>query len=284
MEWNQPFSKIKKQVGATQLKGEIIQLGAVKLSSEFEILGAYETNVKPVFYTKLNRHVKNITGLTSQDLKNKPEFKAAFLEFMNFCGDEFEFITWGCDDLPMLRDNMEAHGLDPEVLPKCYNLQVIFNAQVSHESRQWSLASAMEMLDIAQELEAHDALDDAMNTAKIASRLDMAKGVADYSCAGGGIACSTLITLRADGFRSVSAAFRAPDMQTAVCPFCKKDIGRGWISKRNKRTCVGTCEEHGTFKFQTVVFKHEETYSIKKKVSYASDDMIKSYNEKMLIK
>ena len=284
MEWNQPFSKVKKQVGGTLLKGEIIQLGAVKLNSSFEILDTFKTNIKPVFYTKINKHVKTITGLTSQQLRGKPKFCEAFCAFTEFCGESFELITWGCDDIPMLRDNMEANGLDAEVLPRCYNLQVIFNNQISHENRQWSLEDAMEKLEIPQELEAHDALDDAVNTVKIAQKLDMEKGIEKYSCSDSGIACSTVLTLKADGFKSVSSAFKAPGMLTSECPFCKKPLDGGWIVKRNTRIKVAACSEHGTFKFRTAVFRKGDSYGIKKKVSFASDDMVKSYREKTAVK
>lgn len=281
MEWNQPFSKKKKKIEGAYLKGEIIQLGAVKLSSEFEVLDTFETNIKPVFYKQLNRHVKKITGLTSAELRGKPGFCEAFEKFYEFTGDDCEFITWGCDDMPMLRDNMLAHGLDTEALPRCYNLQVIFNAQVSLESRQWSLADAMEKLGIEQVLEAHDALDDARNTAKICLKLDMQKGISEYSQSSSGIACSTVYSVRADGFATASAAFKAEGMLETRCPFCDSLLThRGFITKRNTKVAVATCVEHGTFKFRLVAFGQPQNYSIKKKVSFASDDMIKSYNEK----
>lgn len=283
MEWNQPLSKIKKEVGGIHLKGEVIQLGAVKLDPSFEILDTFKTNIKPVYYTKLNKHVKTITGLTSKELRGKPKFREAFCAFMEFCGDSFEIITWGCDDIPMLRDNMEANGLEPEVLPRCYNLQVVFNSQVSHETRQWSLEGAMERLGIPQELEAHDALDDAVNTAKIAQKLDMDKGIGEYSCSDSGLACSTVMILKASGFKTVSSAFNAPDMLTAECPFCKIPLEGEWLVKRNKRFKVAKCGEHGTFKFMTVVYHKGDCYCVKKKVSFASEDMVKSYREKTTV-
>lgn len=282
MEWNQPFSKKKKRIeGGSFLKGEIIQLGAVKLDENFEVVSTFETNVKPVFYTLLNRHVKKITGLTSDKLRGKPYFDKAYEMFVDFIGDDCEFITWGCDDMPMLRDNMQAHGIETDSLPRCYNLQVIFNTQVSLESRQWSLADAMEKLGIEQVLEAHDALDDARNTAKICARLDMKKGIAEYSQNSSGIACPTVFTVRADGFKTALAAFSSDGMLETKCPFCEKDLShKGFITKRSTKTAVAVCDEHGSFKYRVTVFRQGETYSIKKKVSLASDDMIKSYNEK----
>ncbi|MBQ8606524.1 MAG: hypothetical protein IJ408_07270 [Clostridia bacterium] len=283
MEWNQPFSKKKKEAGGTYLKGEIIQMGAVKLDSDCNVLDTFYESVRPSFYVTLNRHVKKITGLSSAALKLCDGFCDVYSRFEAFCGEDFCFITWGNDDLPMLRDNMIAYKLDVSVLPRCYNLQSIFNTQISHESRQWSLADAMEKLGIEQTLQAHDALADAINTAYIAAKLDMKKGIEQYSKSdASGISCGTILTEKSRGFDNMPEAVACSKRTKTLCPFCKKELKTdGWIVKRNKRIALGNCEEHGAFKFQSVVYMFEEKYYVKKKISYASEDMKKSYAEKL---
>lgn len=279
MEWNQPFSKKKKSAGKVLLKGEIIQIGAVKLGSDFEPTGSFNESIKPIYYKTLNRHVKAITGLTSAELKGCDGFCEVYKRFSEFCGDDYCLITWGNDDMPMLRDNMEAHGISTDALPRCYNLQSIFNSQVSHESRQWSLSDAMEKMEIDQMYQAHDALSDAVNTALIASKLDMEKGIELYSKTDPtGISCSTLLSTKSEGFKTFAEAIKYAARTKTACPFCKKDLEtKGWVSKRNKRVALGSCSEHGTFKFQAVAYKFEDLYYVKRKISYASEDMKKSY-------
>ncbi len=282
MEWNQPFSKNKKIAGNTLLKGEIIQIGAIKMNDGFEMTGSFNESIKPVFYKTINRHVREITGLTTAELKNCDGFKEVFNRFSAFCGDNYCLITWGNDDMPMLRDNMDAHGLDASALPKCYNLQSIFNSQISHESRQWSLSSAMEKLEIEQMYQPHDALSDAVNTAIIASKLDMQKGIEQYGKVdSSGISYGTLISSKSRGMETLIEAIKYAQRIKTQCPFCKNNLTtKGWIGKRNKRIALGTCKEHGTFKFQTVIYKTEDLYFVKRKVTYASEDMKKSYAEK----
>lgn len=282
MEWNQPFSKKKKMVGGIFLKGEIIQVGAVKLDESFNVVDSFNQSVKPVFYKMINRHVKKITGLSSAALKGCEGFPAVYKKFSEFCGGDYCIITWGNDDMPMLRDNMKAHNLDPSELSRCYNLQSIFNSQISHESRQWSLADAMEKLEIEQTLQPHDALSDAVNTALIANKLDMAKGIELYSKVdASGISCGTIFTEKSNGFDSFAKAQDYANHRQTLCPFCEKTLKhKGWIGKKNKHVALGTCKEHGTFKFQNVIYKVDEKFYVKSKISYASEDMKKSYSEK----
>jgi len=122
MEWNQPYSKYKKHIGSMALRGEIIQIGAVKLNRRFKICGKFDMTIKPRFYKNINRHVEKITGITQTTLDASPDFEKVFKKFMKFCGKNCALVTWGTDDMPMLRDNLCAYGIDPVVLPKHYNV------------------------------------------------------------------------------------------------------------------------------------------------------------------
>ena len=179
-EWNQPLSKMRLIREPVKLYGEIIQIGAVKLNDEFEKSDEIEINVKPCYYTIINEYVSKLTGITGELLESAKGFPEAIEDFLNWCGKDCVFITWGPDDMSVLRSNMKIHNLNPDIFPKSYNLQLIFNKQISGESRQWALSDAMEKLNLPLDLVSHDAKNDAEFTARICQALDMKKGIEEY--------------------------------------------------------------------------------------------------------
>ncbi len=181
LEWNQPTSRNKLITVPVKLHGEIIQIGAVKFDADFNMLDDISIAVAPKYYTEMNHYVKALTGIRTRDLKKGTPFPQALDEFKKWCGDGCCFITWGPDDMSMLTANMKLHSIDDSEMPKCYNLQLIFNKQITGENRQWSLSSAMEKLNMPLDLPCHDARNDAIYTARICSALDMQKGIASYS-------------------------------------------------------------------------------------------------------
>ena len=59
MEWNQPWpgSPSSKKVLPVQIRGEIIQFGAVRLTEDSSVEDEFQVMVKPKFYRHLNRRV-----------------------------------------------------------------------------------------------------------------------------------------------------------------------------------------------------------------------------------
>ena len=179
LEWNQPFTfkmMIKKPI---KLYGEIIQIGAVKLDDNFDIIDTFKIMVSPKYYKRMHRKVSKITKITEEELQYGFRFSVAFKHFKKWCGNDFCFFTWGPDDIPVLRDNMRIHKLDTEWIPNVYNIQAIFDNQITKENRQISLVGAMEK-SCEIPLESHDALHDARNTVTVCKHLDMQKGIAEY--------------------------------------------------------------------------------------------------------
>ena len=78
------------------LGGEIIQIGAVRIDNlhDLNITDRYSEIVKPVFYTKMNKHVTEVTELTDDDLAQGRPFTEVCAEFLEWCGEDYSFITW----------------------------------------------------------------------------------------------------------------------------------------------------------------------------------------------
>ena len=180
LEWNQTYHEkavATQKALSIRLRGEVIQIGAVKLSESLDIIGSYRITVKPRFYKKIHRHVMRLTGIDQAQLDHGVPLAEAMESFHRFCGDDAVFLTWGPDDLPMLFDNLRANKLEAPFMSRYYDMQPMFNRETDGEKRQRSLEFAMEHFGIEMNLPAHDALNDAYFTAKVAQRLNIAEGM-----------------------------------------------------------------------------------------------------------
>ena len=51
-----------------RLRGEVIQIGAVKLDKNMNVCGSYQVIVKPKYFKKLHKHVSELTGITQEQM------------------------------------------------------------------------------------------------------------------------------------------------------------------------------------------------------------------------
>ena len=102
MEWNQALDRSRVVQSPVVLRGEVIQIGAVKTDESFNLIDKMKLNIAPKYYKKMNRHVEKITGITNEQLAAGEKFPEAFQRFKEWCGDDFRFITWGFDDVQNL--------------------------------------------------------------------------------------------------------------------------------------------------------------------------------------
>lgn len=231
LEWNQPFRKEKMITSPVRLQGEIVQIGAVKLDERFATVDTFKRMVSPRYYTVMNHKVKALTGIITSDLRHAYTFPTVFSLFREWCGEEYVILTWGWDDLPMLKDNLALHGIPHTVLPRVFNIQPIFDAQITKENRQCSLTYAMETLG-EPPFTAHDALNDALSTACICRHLDMEQGLSDYA----DLIRSPKLPKISKTFPSISAVKRDLEVSTLVCPTCRKTMPcKEWVSFRRGR-------------------------------------------------
>ena len=182
LEWNQAMSSKASIFNRLpiRLRGEIIQIGAVKLTADFQPGEEFQMDIKPVFFRRIHYKVKKLTGFDKERLAGGVKFKHAIEEFLRWCGPDCTFLTWGYDDKNIMEQNLIVHDLDIDWMGNWVNLQVIYNMQTGGDRNQKSLATAMEHFGIEQTRVAHDALGDAYNTALVCSRLDLLTGLQSY--------------------------------------------------------------------------------------------------------
>ena len=221
MEWNQPWDMKQAKKKPIYLKGEIIQIGAVKLDENFKIVDTFKVLISPRYYKKMHSKVSKLTKITTGDLKSGLIFEEALAKFKNWCGDDFVFLIWGWDDIPMLKDNMVIFGEDENWLPKWYNVQTIYDQQIAKEGRQHALSDAMERVGETL-IDAHDALNDAYGTARVCLHLDMKKGFEDYVAVEIKRKIAKLKMVKE--FPSRQLLEKDEELHSFTCPMCNKTI------------------------------------------------------------
>jgi len=283
MEWNQALDRSRVVQSPVLLRGEVIQIGAVKTDESFNLIDKMKLNIAPKYYKKMNRHVEKITGITNEQLAAGEKFPEAFQRFKEWCGDDFRFITWGFDDVAMLSDNMALHGLDPSWGSDYINLQLIYKNQIDNERTQWSLSDAVERLQIPMDVQAHDAMNDAWFTYEVCRRLDMQKGLAEYSCMSAG----ARIPLRRDviknirDYREVLSDARVRDIP---CPDCQQIMKlHEWLSfGGGRKSNIAECAEHGKFLVKLSCKKASAVlWTAARTIYRADDEAIASYEKKL---
>lgn len=172
-EFNQffPFKKNAGSSGSNPLcPFEIIQIGAVKLDSEFNQTGSFDVYIKPEIYKRIHPFVEKITGITAKTLENGTNFKSAYRDFLEFAGQEPSVLcTWGIDDIKSLYKNIIFHKEDMQLITDKYiNVQKYASQFLKTENGSTiGLKNAADLLDIHLEDTFHNALTDAKYTAEV---------------------------------------------------------------------------------------------------------------------
>ena len=260
MEWNQPWpgSPSAKKVLPVQIRGEIIQIGAVRVTEDQQVADEFQVMIRPKFYRRLNKRVSKLTGIKESRLRDEGiPFPEAMEAFQSWCGEDIVFLTWGFDDITILRENLRLYGLSEDWTGRWYNAQMIFNAQTDGSNSQKALKTAMEIFGIEATRPAHDALGDAYHTALICARLDLERGAREYDEAlkshengfhGAelpGCISRKVFYDYADKHAALSA-MTGPENQ---CPVCGRQmLGARWFAQPGHRYMdLVTCPDHGKF-------------------------------------
>lgn len=300
LEWNQAMSSKSSVFNKLpiHLRGEIIEIGAVKLNEDMSLGEEFTIDVKPVYFKRMHYKVKKLTGFDKERLAHGVSFTEALDIFRAWCGDGVTFLTWGCDDKGIMEQNIIIHDLDWDWIDGWINLQLIYNLQTGGDKNQKSLASAMEHFGIEQTRVAHDALGDAYNTALVCTHLDMAEGLRLYPDAAGILAArmpnfkpgeettdgGALRHESFDGFASKAAAFADERISVLECPVCGKPLGcEKWVNQGDQRYMnIYSCEDDGSFLVRAKFRKQldDNTWVANRIVYKADDEAIEFYRSK----
>ena len=183
LEWNigyQPYTFNYHGVQQT-FRGEIVEIGAVKIDEDANVLDTFSIHLRPRIFRKLQHHIAKVTGLTQADLDKGEPIVQGLRRFMQWCGPDAEFAEWGMDDVPVLKQNLYLCNIDESKPTIWYDLQQVFlREHPRKEGEGMTLESVVTRLGLPMERQFHDALSDTLYTADVCRMLDLRAGLAAY--------------------------------------------------------------------------------------------------------
>lgn len=286
LEWNQPTSYSSpayKSVGG-KLMFELIQIGAVKVDEYLNVVDSFSQFIHPVHYTRLHPRIRRITHIEPEDLEEAPEFCEAVAEFAAWCGEDYVLLTWGCDDVSVLHQNMTFFHCETKLQPM-YDMQRLFGEICGNSKERKGLKAAMEQLNIAADEDSrpfHNAVNDAYYTALVFASFPEPEKVLNYPLVPRKLQhiehkkeCQAILRVKnmEEGLASTAA-------QQPNCPACGKrlELSEGYVRQKDgSLTALCECAQHGLVFCHVRFGKNEDGKRIMIRGTALSEEQSKAY-------
>lgn len=152
---------------------EVIEIGAVKLNKDLNIIETFQTFVKPTFNPYITKFCTNLTGISQNDIEFERGFKKCINQFYNWIteSETFNLYSWSNNDkIQILKECKEKHINSPieTILDKKFiDLQEQYTLLCGKTKNDFiGLKNAAIMLGIPFE-QHHRALEDSLVAADI---------------------------------------------------------------------------------------------------------------------
>ena len=270
LEWNQGGTEETQM--SSILPFEIVEIGAIKLNVNREMVSEYNELIKPQVYHEMHYVTKKLIHLQMEQLEKGRPFPEVMEEFRNWCGNDFIFCTWGPLDLVELQRNIRYYKMEPLSNEPFRYLDVhnLFSiAYEDHKSRR-SLEYTIDYLKIEKDIPFHRAFSDAYYTAKVLAILDK-KMLSNYSfdvfhLPKGReneihVVFDTYAKYISRGFNDKTEALEDKVVTATRCYLCHKLLKKKirWFSPNGKHYyCVSYCNKHGYMKSKIRIRKSED--------------------------
>ena len=163
-----PIGKEYKEI-RRKLNGEIIEIGAVRLSEKFVQEDNFQCYVCPE-YGLVKKHITELTGITQEQVSGQRVFAESFKNFVDWIGaSETKIYSWSMSDIKQLRKECRLKVPDFDVNwldMRWVDLQQAFDDRLGlHNSL--ALKHALGAMGRRFEGTQHSALADAINTSAV---------------------------------------------------------------------------------------------------------------------
>jgi inhibitor of KinA sporulation pathway (predicted exonuclease) len=152
-------------------ENEIIEIGAVVVDDDFEVLGESQRFVRPVRNPVLSEFCKRLTSIAQSDVDTARTFPEALRDFQNrverISGQRLSdmvFCSWGDYDRKQLMRDCRYHGV-PYPFGIHRNVKREFARR--HHIKPVGIPKALGILGISFEGSHHRGIDDARNITKV---------------------------------------------------------------------------------------------------------------------
>lgn len=146
---------------------ETIQIGAVLVDDSLEIMDKFMTYVCPE-HGVIDFYIESLTGIRKADVQNAPKMKEALEMFTSWIPEDAVLVSWSENDELQIRREMQGKDIQNEklnmLLDNGEDCQITFSNKMDTD-KKYKLEEALIITDIDYDVNIHDALVDAYNTA-----------------------------------------------------------------------------------------------------------------------
>jgi len=295
LEWNQGPSVREQEF--KELPFEIIEIGAVRLDENRNVTGTFSRLIKPQVYHKMHQITGKLIHLSMEDLKDGDIFTDVATDFLNWCGDNPIFCSWGTLDLPELQRNMDYYEMDALANGpiEFIDVQKLFSLAFEDGKSRRSLEYGIEKMQIDKKYPFHRALSDAKYTAEIFMQIP--REFLSY------VSFDNYVTPKdkrqeihivfdnyakyiSREFDDKEALLKDSEVSSTRCYLCHKNLRRKirWFSPNGKHYyAISICNVHGYMKSKIRVKRAEDgKYYAVKTNKFIKDDEVENIREKKL--
>jgi DNA polymerase III epsilon subunit-like protein len=298
LEWNQSNTGLEKE--AESLPFEIIEIGAIKLNDSGVMLNEFSQLIKPQVYKEMHQMTGKLLHLQMQELRRGKPFDEAAREFLDWCGEEYLFCTWGSLDLTELQRNMKFYGLEPlSDGPIAFlDVQKLFSLAFEDGKSRRALEAAVDIKRLEKDIPFHRAFSDAYYTSKLfqmilAEKPEVLKKLS-YDVyhlpkdreSEVKVQFDTYEKYISREFDSKADAFADREVSSSKCYLCHRNLRKKikWFTPNGRHYfCLAHCEKHGYLKGKIRLRKSEsgKVYVVKT-MKLISDREAQSLNARRL--
>ena len=287
LEWNQPSEGRICRV--KEIPFEIIEIGAIKMDENYNVIGEFNEMIRPKIYRDMNRVTQSLLHINMEDLERGKPFEEVIEKFLAWCGEDYMFGTWGPLDLTELQRNMRYYGqkMFCDRPLKYLDLQKIFAISFEDKNARHTLEYAVDFLKIEKDIPFHRAFSDAYYTSKVFEKCPKEKlayvsfdtfvlppnkskeihiQFPDYS------------KYISRPFKTKEAAIGDREVMSTKCYLCKKPTRRKvkWFTANGKHYySISICEKHGYLKGKVRLKKTEAGfYYVSKTMRQISEEQV----------
>lgn len=152
--------------GVTQ---EIIEIGAFSLDRLGRVQDQFQRLIRPVIHPTLSPYCKKLTGIQQEEIDRSRTFPQVWTAFEDWLDlwDDYVLISWGSVDERLILEDLRYHRLDPSFVEgRFHDLKRIYK-EVFRLQEKIGLAAAVRREGMELSGDAHRALDDARNLARV---------------------------------------------------------------------------------------------------------------------
>ncbi|MDG1331744.1 MAG: exonuclease domain-containing protein [Crocinitomicaceae bacterium] len=149
-------------------QSEIIEIGAVKINEQQEIIGEFNAFIKPKLHPQISEFCTELTTIEQSDIDSADDFKTVISNFQDWIDIDSDYLlcSWGFYDKSQFKKDCELNQLSTQWVRSHISLKHQYG-EIKGLRRPMGMGGALRKERIELEGTHHRGIDDARNILKI---------------------------------------------------------------------------------------------------------------------